>query len=97
MRMAIAHDRHRDLLGLPSAVGAMLVGFAFDSWWLGLGLLILSLYPYHWIYTAYFSESTRHPRRRDISTNALFVAAQVAFWAIALFAVLGLQHAWRAI
>ena len=88
---------HRDLLALPSAVGAMLVGFAFDSWWLGLGILVLSLYPYHRAYAAYFSESSGHPRRRDLGTNALFLGGQAMFWLLVSSVVLGLRNASRGI
>lgn len=91
------YQAHRDLLALPSAVGAMLVGFAFDSWWLGLGLLVLSLYPYHRAYAAYFSESSGNPRRRDLGTNALFVGGQAVFWLLVLSVVLGVRYASRAI
>jgi hypothetical protein len=95
--MAATYHIHRELVGMPSVIGAMLIGFAFDSWWFGLGLVILSLYPYQRVYAAYFSDSANHPRRRDIPTNALFLSAQVVLWLIALFAVLGLKHVWRAI
>jgi hypothetical protein len=95
--VAPGYDIHRDLLGLPSAVGAILVGFAFDNWWLGLGILVLALYPYHRIYVAYFSEARTHPRRRDIGTNLLFVGGQLAFWIVVLSAVLGIRYVWTAI
>ena len=87
---------HRELLGFPSVLGAMLVGFAFDSWWLGVGIVVLSLYPYDRAYAAYFSDSPHHPRRRDIGTNVLFLAGQTVFWLVVLLAVLGLRYAWRA-
>ena len=66
-----AMPSHRELLGFPSVLGAMLVGFAFDSWWLGVGIVVLSLYPYDRAYAAYFSDSPHHPRRRYWNKRAI--------------------------
>lgn len=83
---------HRDILALPSAIGAVLVGFALGSWWYGLALLVLVLAPYHRAYRAYFSESKAHPRRRSLGTNAFFVVVQLVLWAGVFFAVRALTY-----
>jgi hypothetical protein len=84
---SVERDWHREILALPTALGATLVGFALGSWWYGLPLIALALLPYHHAYVAYFSVSKAHPRRRHLGTNAFFVVAQVALWASVFFAV----------
>lgn len=84
---SVERDWHRELVALPTAFGASLVGFALGSWWYGLPLIVLALIPYHRAYIAYFSESKAHPRRRHLGTNAFFVVAQLVLWAGVFFAV----------
>ena len=90
-------DWHREILALPSALGAMLVGFALGSWWYGMALVVLVLAPYHRAYRAYFSEAKAHPRRRDLGTNAFFIVAQLVLWVGLFFAVRAIVHANAAI
>jgi hypothetical protein len=91
------YNLHRDVLGIPSYLGAMLVGLALGNWFVGLVLMIAALVPYHRIYRAYFSEAPSHPRRSDVLTNLLFVVAQLTLWGIAFFAANVLRKAYAAI
>ncbi len=87
------YNLHRDLIGMPSCLGAMAVGFAFNSWWLGILLVLASVPALRRPYRAYFSDAQSHPRRRNIATNLWFIAAQVVFWAGILY---GLYFATKA-
>jgi hypothetical protein len=83
----MAYEWHRDSLSIPSYLGAMLVGLSLGSWWLGIVLSIFVMLLMQPLHRAYFSESRNYQRRKDLSTNALFVVVQVVFW-IALLVVL---------
>lgn len=83
------YDWHRELLGLPSTVGALLFGMALHGWGLGIGLSFIALALFYQPYRLYFSTAEGHPRRRHVGTNLLFVGIQLLFWAI----VFGLLHA----
>jgi hypothetical protein len=85
----MAYEWHRDSLSIPSYLGAMLVGFSLGSWWLGIVLSIFVMLLMQPLHRVYFSESSNHPRRKYVPTNALFVVVQVTFW-IALLVVLRL-------
>ncbi len=74
---------HRDLLGLPSTVGALLFGMALHSWWIGIVLSLVALVAFYQPYRLYFSTVEGHPRRRHIWTNLAFVLVQLFFWAFA--------------
>ncbi len=77
------YDLHRDLLGLPSTVSALLFGMALHGWGLGIVLSLVALVVFYQPYRFYFSTVEGHPRRRDIGTNLVFVLVQLIFWAIA--------------
>ena len=81
------YDWHRDILGLPSTISALLFGMAIHGWWLGICLMFLALVLFYQPYRLYFSTTEGHPRRHDIGTNLLFIGVQIVFWTIA-FALL---------
>jgi hypothetical protein len=83
------YDWHREILGLPSTIGALLLGMAIHGWWLGILLMFLALVLFYQPYRLYFSTTEGHPRRRHVGTNLLFVAVQLIVWAI----MFGLLHA----
>ena len=82
------YDWHRDILGLPSTVGALLFGMALHDWWLGIGLSLVALVLFYQPYRLYFSTVEGRPRRRGIGTNLAFIFVQLIFWAI----VFGVFH-----
>jgi hypothetical protein len=94
---AAGYNLHRDMLGIPSYIGSVLVGLALGYWLIGLVLMIACLFPYHRIYRAYFSDAKHHPRRASVATNAIFIVAQLAVWGFAFFASIIIRDAWRAI
>ena len=87
------YDWHREILGLPSTIGALLFGMAIYGWWLGIALMFVVLVLFSHPYRAYFSNVEGHPRRRDIGTNLLFVLVQIVFWGIAFVLFQAFKHA----
>jgi hypothetical protein len=81
------YDWHRDTLGLPSTISAMLFGLALGSWLLGVFLIFVSLALLYQPYCFYFSKHEGFARRRHIGSNVFFVLVQIIFWGIA-FALL---------
>jgi hypothetical protein len=86
------YDWHRDILGLPSAISAMLFGLVLGSWWLGGFLILVSLALFYQPYRLYFSDREGFARRRHIGSNVLFVLAQIIFWGIAFALLFAVKH-----
>lgn len=85
-------DWHRELLFVPSAIGAALFAHGpLDSNWLAFPFILIALWLYRMPYEAYFSASVLNPRRREFALGVLFVVlAQVLLWAGGLW----LAHTW---
>jgi hypothetical protein len=90
---ASRYDWHRDTLGLPSTISAMLFGLALGSWWLGGFLILVSLVLFDQPYQLYFSNREGFARRRHIGSNVLFIIAQIIFWGIAFALLYAFKHA----
>jgi hypothetical protein len=86
-------ERHRDLLGTPSYLGAGLVALGpLNNWWWGLPLILVFLVIFRPIYAYAFGESDESKLRRDWGRNLLVVSAQIAFWTLLIWVLYVLHH-----
>ena len=86
-------ERHRDLLGTPSYLGAGLVALGpLNSWWWGLPLILVFLVVFRPTYAYVFGESDESRLRTDWRRNALVVSGQVVFWGLLILVLYVFHH-----
>lgn len=74
---------HRDILSIPSAIGACLLAiYPLNKWWMSFPLLLVFLLVFQPVYAAVFGESDNPGRRLNWQRNTLVVLAQIIFWSL---------------
>lgn len=77
-----AWDTHRDILTIPSAVAAFILGSSYFSDWAGVAAIAVAILAFSAVHRVVFGTPAAPRRRRNLIAIALVILGQGFFWGI---------------